>query len=102
MKLSKYPYQTFISCCVISSKFYKDISFNNESWGGVVFLSRNEINEFERLTLATLDYKINNAGDSHIMTEIQEMLRRSGYEVSNTNHKAHIIGYIMRKLFCFS
>lgn len=101
-KIIKNPYQTFISCCVISSKFHKDIAFNNESWGGISFLSKNEINEYERIALSILDYKISSAGDGHVMSEVQSLLRRSGYEIPSVNQKPFDFRYLMRKLFCFN
>lgn len=100
-KLIRHPYPTFISCCVISSKFYKDIAFNNESWGCVACLSKNEINDFERITLGVLDYKINSAGDGTVMSEVQTHLRRSGFDASEVNPKIFNFGYLMKKLFCF-
>ena len=102
VKLVKYPYTTFISCCVISSKYYKDIPFDNESWGGLSCINKYEINDFERATLTVLDYKINSAGDKHIMNEVQNFLKKAG--IDNTDRRANVFDLknFIKNLFCIS
>lgn len=99
-KLIKDPYTTFVSCCVISSKFYKDIAFNNESWGEISCLDKVSINEFERNTLSVLDYKVNSAGDSSVMKDVQVYLNRA--EPPENNQDVFDIRCFIKKLFCFS
>lgn len=101
-KLINCPYATFVSCCVISSKFYKDIAFNNESWGGISLLNRDEINKFERDTLSVLDYKINSAGDSSVMKDVQMFLDRSMVDTVDRGPEVFDFKCFIKKLFCFS
>lgn len=101
-RLIRQPYITFISCCVISSKYYKDIAFNNESWGNVSCLDKFQINEFERLILNALDYKINTAGDGNIMADVQLFLRRSEFGPNEAASENFDVKHFIKKMFCFS
>lgn len=102
MQLIKDPYTTFVACCIISSKFYKDIAFSNDSWGGLTCLHPYKINECERQTLDVLDYKVNSAGDFNVKSDIDAYLRVSGYEglVESDDDKGVILKNVIKRLFC--
>jgi len=93
----------FISCCMIASKYYRDIAFTNESWEVVSGTARRHLNESERICLIALDYQVNGQGDHLVQESVATILKRSGIILTDKALGRGVkFKNMIRKLLCFS
>ncbi len=87
-EILKDRYLIFLSCCMITSKYYRDISFTNESWVTVANIDKKRFNCAERAYLLVLDYQINVQDDSLVFASINDILKKSGLEIADQGIKS--------------
>lgn len=96
-------YLVFVTCCVIASKYYRDIAFTNESWESVSEIKMQNLNETERLCLIVLDYQVSSQDDHLVHEVVAGVLKRSGIEISEgAMGRPGRIKMLMRKILCFN
>lgn len=98
----KNQYLIFLTCCMITSKYYRDISFTNESWENVSETSKSLLNESEKICLTILDYQISGQGDKLVYDRISEILRRAGVDYRNEKYeKVSKVRTFLKAMLCF-
>ncbi|ELA41839.1 uncharacterized protein VICG_01191 [Vittaforma corneae ATCC 50505] len=96
-------YLIFLSCCVIASKYYRDVAFTNESWELVSETDKRSLNEAERVCLMALDYQVSEQGDGSVLESILKILNNSGILLNERNTgPIKRIKVLVRKVLCFS
>lgn len=99
----KNQYLMFLSCCVIASKYYRDVAYTNESWELVSETDRRSLNEGERVCLMALDYQVSGQGDSLVLESILGILKSSGVPLNERSMgPIKKIKVLVRKVLCFS
>lgn len=58
VRLMENPYLVFISCVIISSKVYMDLSYTNISWTELCHFPVAHLNKTERIILKLIDYDV--------------------------------------------
>ncbi|KAL6122482.1 hypothetical protein NUSPORA_00471 [Nucleospora cyclopteri] len=85
-----------ITCTIIASKIYQDISYTNDSWEQVTYISNKKLNIAEKVILEALNYQLFFEGEEKIKREI---LNTSGKKEIKKGRKS--IKGIIKKIFCF-
>lgn len=102
MKVLEDKYLLLLVCSIISSKYYRDIAFTNESWEGISDMDKRMLNEAEKTALLALDYHVSSQGDGVVLKAITGSLRKAGIlipEQENTS-RGKFKG-IIKKVLCF-
>ncbi|KAM0680447.1 hypothetical protein GINT2_001507 [Glugoides intestinalis] len=95
-------YLTFMACCIISSKYYRDIAFTNESWENITKIEKGLLNTAERVGLILLEYQVNTHGDAIILNTILAILRNENTQtIERDKTRMKKIKKLFKKALCF-
>lgn len=103
IKILEDKYLLLLVCSIISSKYYRDIAFTNESWEGISDIDKRMLNEAEKTTLSMLDYHVSSLGDGIVLKGITNSLKKAGILIpdQDSTSKSKFKGMI-KKVLCFS
>lgn len=101
-KILEDKYLLLLTCSMISSKYYRDIAFTNESWEGITDIDKKMLNEAEKVALFILDYHVSSHGDGVVLNEITSCLRKVGILIPDQESTSrHTFKGIIKRVLCF-
>lgn len=101
------PYLIIMACCVISCKYFRDISFTNDSWIRIAQIDLSTLNKAERISLILLEHILDHPDESDIINNIEKILLhnntfRSYNSENNTTYEKsrRSVKKILKTIFC--
>lgn len=73
------PYLILISCCIISCKYFRDISFTNDSWENITRIDVVTLNKSERTSLVLLDHILDYPDENEISEKLERILYKEKF-----------------------
>lgn len=100
-------YLIVIVCCIISCKYFRDVSFTNDSWEQLTQIDLNTLNKAERISLIILEHILDYSDEKEEMENVNEVLVRNRFCYMNNLEDESIYGiskkkfkFFLKRLFC--